>query len=116
MSEPPQKKDSLDEVLNKVDLSEKTEMGEVANNIFQKGAGRTNLTDDEVCLVFINNAIFKGLGLNHLNPVDSFMELKKSHNGWSTEKFVQSTSGLANMRSGGTFGMAIKEKLFSPRQ
>lgn len=106
---------SLDHVLDNVDLSEKTEMGEVANNIFQRGAGRTNLSEEEGALCFINDAIFKGLQLDDLNPVENFMEIKKSVKGWSTEKFVQGMGGITNSRSGGMLG-GIKDALFKPRQ
>ena len=51
--------ESLDEVLENVNLNEQTEMGEIASNMFKSGASRTNLSEDEVCLVFINDSIFK---------------------------------------------------------
>ena len=109
-------KENLDQVLDKVDLSQKTEMGEVAQNVFEAGAGRTNLSEDEICLVFINKLIFKGLNLQELDPTADFMELKKSLLVWSTEKFVEGLGGLQNQRSGGSFGSFVKEVLFRPKQ
>lgn len=108
------KEAELDDILSGVDLSEKTEMGEVANNVFKKGAGRTNLTEDQVTLVLINDLMFKGLGLDELNPAETFMELKKSLDGWSTQKFVEAVGGMNNQRSGGTFG-AVLGNAFKPR-
>ena len=109
------KESALDEVLDGIDLSEKTELGEVAQNIFSKGAGRTNLTDDEICLCLINDLIFKGLKMDKLNPVESFLELKKSQGGWSVNKMIEGVSGLANVRGGGMIGEGVKN-LFRPRQ
>lgn len=103
--------ESLDSVLSKVDLSEKTEMGEAAMHVFKTGKGRTNISNDEAILLFINKQIFSALGLDELDPTDDFIELKKSVEGWSTEKFVQVASGVQNQRAGGIMG-----KLFSPRQ
>lgn len=94
----------LDDMLRNMDLSEKTELGEVAQNIFHPGAGRTNLTDDEIALCLINDLVFKGLNMDDLNPVDKFIELKKSKQGWSVNKMVESVSGLAQVRSGGLVG------------
>ena len=106
--------ENLDEVLNKVDLSQKTEMGEVASNVFQSGAGRTNLNPDEVALVFINKLIFKGLNMEELDPTSDFMELKKSMDGWSTNKFIEGLGGVNQNRNGGTLG-GVLGGMFKPK-
>lgn len=106
--------DSLDEMLDKIDLSEKTEMGQVAEEIFKKGSGRSNISDDETGACFKCNVIFDTLGMQEDNPVDMFLELRKSKLGWATEKFVQSTSGMHDQRAGGMFGN-LRDKLFTPK-
>lgn len=112
--------EGLDDIMSKVDLNEKTELGEVAENVFRSSPSRSNISSDEHVLCWINQEIFNGLikkkgEFKDLNPVKSFLELKKSVNGWSTEKFVQSTAGVNDQRSGGLLG-SIKNSLFTPRQ
>ena len=106
--------EKLDDVIERFDLSESTELGEVAQNIFKNVAGRTNLTNDEICLCLINDLIFKGLKMDNLNPVNGFLELKKSQGGWSVNKMVESVGGMLNNRSGGLIGDGFKN-LFKPK-
>jgi len=107
---PPQQKGNIDDVLDKIDLNEKTEMEGVADQIFRSTPTRSNITPDEAAACFKCNAIFPTMGMDDENPVNGFLELKKSQSGWSTEKFVQATGGINEQRKGlmGTIG----DKLF----
>lgn len=106
-------KDRLESILQKLDINDKTETGEMALELFKNTAGRTNITQDEMVLLFINKAMFRGLGLDDLSPVDDFLELKKSVGGFAVQKFVEGVGGMANMRAGGSVGGWMRDRLFS---
>jgi len=112
MTQNPKPKDpeNIDDVLDKIDLNEKTEMEGMAEQIFKSTPTRSNITPDEASACFRCNAIFPTMGMGDENPVDGFLELKKSQLGWSTEKFVQAAGGVNDQRKGlmGTIG----DKLF----
>lgn len=108
-------KDNIEEIIENVNLTEKSEMEGVADQIFQSSPTRSNITHDETSACFKCNAIFPVMGMDDENPVSDFLELKKSQLGWSTEKFVQCTSGINDQRSGGMF-KELGSKLFKPNQ
>jgi len=102
--------DNLDDILKRANVNEKTEMGEVASELFANTPSRTNITQDEMTLLFVNKALFRGLGIAELSPVNDFIELKKSVGGWNVEQFVRSMGGLNEQRKG--FLGTMKDKLF----
>lgn len=113
-----QKQDStdLDQILSSGQLNEKTELEGVAEQIFKADRTRTKLLNGEVSMVFVTDIVFDCLGMKTQNPTNKFMELKKSENGWSTEKFVQTTQQTNDNRSGGSIGSWFKDRLFTPKQ
>jgi len=103
--------ENIDDVLASMDLSEKTEMGDLAENIHRARPSGSNLTPDETSANLICKMIFPMLGMK-TNISDVHLELVKSRGGWATEKVVQSTGGIQDQRSGGSMGGWMKEKLF----
>ena len=114
------KEEKLEGILGSIDLNEKTEMGEVADQLFRNTPSRSNISNDEFILLFINNAEFKGLGKRcpnfaALNPVNDFLEFKKSVGGWNVQMFVESAGGMQNSRAGGSIGGWFRDKLLTPK-
>jgi hypothetical protein len=107
-----EEKDSLDDVLSKVNLTEKNEFEAMAEQIHKETPSRSNISGDEASACFRCNVIFPAIGLDEENPVDMFLELKKSQLGWATEKFVQCTNGALAQKQG-MMG-ALGQKLFTP--
>jgi len=110
------KERTIDDELENIDLSEKTEMEGVAEQIFKEGDSRSNLFQEEIALILTCDLIFPVLGMDRHNPTGNFKNLAKSRKGWSTEKFVEAASRMQNSRSGGTMGGWMKERLFSQKQ
>lgn len=106
---------SIEEKLDGIDLSEKTEMGDFANQIHMQRPSGSNITDDEASAAFTCNIVFPVIGLSNRNPVSTFLELSKSRKGWATEKVVQGAGGIQNVRSGGSIGGWLKDRLFTPK-
>jgi len=105
----------LESLMDRVDLNEKTELQGVAHEIFLNKPARSNITHFEASACFVSNVIFPTLGMAEENPVNFFLELKKSQHGWATDKFVSAASGVQDIRSGGSMMMGLKEKLFGRR-
>ena len=103
---------TIDDEIKGMDLKEPTEYGEVAKEMFLNTPGRSNFTQDEMVLLFINKAMFKGLNMDDLSPVDDFIELKKSVGGWNVEMFVNGLSGINSVRTGGGFMSRMGDALF----
>lgn len=114
-NKPPQQEESIEDVLDKVDLSEKTEMEGVADQVFKPGSARTLLDNEEISNILICDVVMTSLGLDDVNPTNNFKELKKSLGGWSTEQFVRAASGIQDQRAGGGFMNGIKG-LFTPKK
>jgi len=106
--------DNLDDVLNNVDLSEKTEMGDFAEQIHQPRQSGSNINPDESGAVIICKMVFPALGMRN-NIADTFLEVSKSRHGWATEKVVQGAGGMQNQRSGGSIGGWLKDRMFTPK-
>ncbi len=111
-----QEKEDLESIMDNVDMSEKSELQGVAHEIFLNTPSRSNITHFEASACFVSNVIFPTLGMAEENPVNFFLELKKSQNGWSTDKFVHAASGIQDIRSGGSIMMGMKEKLFGKKE
>ena len=107
-------KDNLDELMENIDLTEKTELQGVADEMFTAGTTRTKISPDEVGATFVTGIVFKALGMGELDPTNRFLELKKSEDGFSTEKFVQAVGGQMEQRSGSGFFNRIKGALMPP--
>ena len=108
--------DGIDDLVNNVSLNEKTELEGVADQVFRNEAGRTKLNDIEISACFVTKIVFSSLGMSNDDPTSKFLELKKSHEGWNMDKFVEATGGAQNARSGGVFGGFLKDRLFTPKQ
>ena len=115
MKPKPEPEENLDDVLNNVDLSEKTEMGDFADQIHRARQSGSNISLDESGSVIICKMVFPVLGMSN-NIADTFMEVAKSRGGWATEKVVQGAGGIQNTRSGGSIGGWMKDRLFTPKQ
>lgn len=107
-------KENLDKVLDNIDLSDKTEMGDFAEQVHQPRPSGSNINSDEGSAVVICKTVFPVLGMSN-NIADTFMDVAKSRGGWATEKVVQGASGIQDMRSGGSIGEWFKHRLFTPK-
>ena len=107
---------SLDEEIEGLDLTEKTEMEGLAEQVFRTGDERTNIHPAELGLIMACDVHFNSLGIPESNPTNNFKKLAKSRMGWSTNKLIEGLGGVNNMRSGGQFGQFMKERLFTPKQ
>lgn len=106
---------AIDDLVDNVSLTEKTELEGVADQVFKNEAGRTKLSEAEISACFVTKIVFESLGMKQDDPTDQFLELKKSHDGWNMNKFVEATGGAQNARSGGMLGGFLKDRLFTPR-
>lgn len=109
-----QQNENIEELVENMDLTDKTEMGEFAEQIHRARPSGSNVTAEESGAVVQCKIIFPVLGMKN-NIADMFMEVAKSRGGWATEKVVQGAGGIQNQRSGGTFGGWIKDRLFTPK-
>lgn len=110
-----QEPEPLDDIIENMDLSDKTEMGEFADQIHKPRQSGSNITTEESSASLVCKMVFPVLGMNQGNIVDTFLELSKSRNGWATEKVVQGAGGIQNQRAGGSIGGWMKDKLFTPK-
>ena len=108
--------ENIDDKIEGMDLSEKTEMGDFADQIHKERPSGSNINDDEGSAVLICKTIFPLLGMKDNNIADTFMEVAKSRHGWATEKVVEGAGGIQNQRSGGSIGGWLKDRLFTPKQ
>lgn len=106
--------ESIDEIVDGLDLSEKTEMGDFADQIHKPRPSGSNITPDENSAVIICKTVFPVLGMTN-NIADVFLETAKSRGGWATEKVVQGAGGIQNTRAGGSIGSWMKDRLFTPK-
>lgn len=95
-----------------VDLSEKTELQGVAHEVFLNKPSRSNITHFEASACFVCNVIFPTLGMGEKNPVNQFLDLKKSQGGWATHQFVSAAGGAQEMRA----GAGMMNKLFGKKE
>jgi len=109
------KDDNIDDVLEGMDLSEKTEMGDFADQIHRRRESGSNINPDESSAVVVCKMVFPVLGMSD-NIADTFLEVAKSRQGWATEKVVQGAGGIQNNRSGGSLGGWLKDRMFTPKQ
>lgn len=108
------KEENIDDILEGIDLSEKTEMGDFAEQIHRARPSGSNLTPDETSANLVCQIVFPVLGMVD-NISQKHLELAKSRGGWATEKVVQGAGGIQNTRSGGSIGGWMKERLFTPK-
>ena len=106
--------ENLDDVLRNTDLSEKTEMGDFADQIHKPRQSGSNITLDESSNIIICKVVFPVIGMRN-NIADIFMEVAKSRQGWATEKVVQGAGGIQNQRSGGSIGGWLKDRMLTPK-
>jgi len=106
--------ENIDDLIEGIDLSEKTEMGDFAEQIHKPRSSGSNISMDENSAIIICKTVFPVLGMTN-NIADVFLETAKSRGGWATEKIVQGAGGIQNTRSGGSIGGWMKERLFTPK-
>ncbi len=104
------KKSTLDEIMS-ASLEEKTELGEVAKEFNTSTPSSSNLTNDEFRLVWRSKNILRKMSPNSVNIINEFVDMKRSVNGWNTNKKVEALTGIQQQRSGSGF----VEKLFKPK-
>lgn len=102
---------ALEDELKEINLNQQSELQGVAQELFEDKQDvktgkssidmKTNLDNDEVGLILINDAIFKIIGLEDLSPTGQFKRLASSRQGWKTEAFVRTAQGQSEMRNGG---------------
>lgn len=102
--------ENLDEVISKVDLSEKTELGEVGKQFNENTPNSSNISQHQSILIWKTKSTLKGLGYQDLDFTDDFIALQKSVGGWNTEKKVEAITGIQKQRGGG-----FMERLFAPK-
>ena len=108
------KEENIDDVLEGMDMSEKTEMGDFADQIHKPRSSGSNISSDENSAIIICKTVFPVLGMTN-NIADVFLETAKSRGGWATEKIVQGAGGIQNTRAGGSIGGWMKDRLFTPK-
>ena len=108
------KEPTLDEVLSKVDLSEKTELGEVTKEFSENKPSSSNLTSDEQKLTWRAKGIYSKYPKT-LKMISDYIDLKRSVQGWNTQKKVEAITGIQQQRSGGMLSQAWN-KMMTPRQ
>lgn len=108
------KTDNIEEMLNKAseNLSDKTELGEVTKEFSENKPSASNMTNDEMRLVWRGKNILKHMSPGAAEMIDEFIDLKRSVKGWNTDKKVEAIGGVQERRSGTGF----MNKLFGPKQ
>ena len=115
MSEPERVNEkSLDDVLKGVDLSEKTEMGEVTKEFSENKPSSSNLTSDEHKLTWRAKGIYNKYPKT-LKMISDYVDSKRSVLGWNTTQKVAAITGIQQQRSGGMLSNAWN-KMMTPRQ
>ena len=105
--------ENLDDVLRNVDLSEKTEMGEVVKEFSENKPSASNLTSDEFRLTWRAKSILRRLSPSSTIIIDDFVDGKRSVDGWNTSRKVEAITGIQQQRTG-MMGRFIDA--FKPRQ
>jgi len=101
---------NLDDVLEKVDLSEKTELSEVAKEFGENKPGSSNLSSDEHKLVWRAKNILNRLSPSSKDIIDDYVDSKRSVGGWNVQKKVEAITGIQQQRQG--WGGRMMEKMF----
>lgn len=107
-------KDDLEAIMNKAaeNINERSELGEVTKEFSDNKPSASNLSGDEMRLVWRGKNILKEMSPESADIIDEFVDLKRSVKGWNTDKKVQAIGGVQEGRSGTGF----MNKLFGPRQ
>jgi hypothetical protein len=106
--------ENLDDVLKGVDLSDKTEMGEVTKEFSENKPSSSNLTSDEQKIIWRLQFILGVVSPQNLKLINNYIDSRRSVAGWNTEMKVQAISGIQQQRSGGMLSNAWN-KLMTPR-
>ena len=115
MTKQEEKEENLDDLLKKADLTEKTELGEVTKEFSINKPSSSNLTEDEMKLLWRAESILEGLGaVDSLKILTRYIDLKRSVRGWNTEQKVAAITGVQQQRAG--FGGKIMETMFGQRK
>ena len=107
------KDDNLDELMQNIDLSEKTELGEVTKEFSENKPSSSNLSNDEFRLVWRAKSILKVLSPKSAGIIDDFVDMKRSVGGWNTHQKVSAITGIQQQRTG--FGEKFAD-FFRPKQ
>jgi len=96
-------KEDLEELMKQATsgLTETTELGEVTKEFNRNTPSASNLTSDEMRLVWRGKNILKHMSPESAEMIDEFIDLKRSVKGWNTDKKVDAISGIREGRSGG---------------
>lgn len=105
--------ENLDDVLQNVDLSEKTELGEVTREFSENRPSSSNLTSDEFRLVWRARSILRVLSPKSEAIITDFVDMKRSVDGWNTNRKVEAITGVQQQRTG--FGQKFMD-MFRPQQ
>lgn len=108
-----ERRPSLDEMINS-ENAPKSDYGELGRQFDKNTPNSSNLTSDEQKLVWRANSILRRLSPKSMEIIKDFVDLKRSVNGWNTEKKVQALTGVSNNKQG--VGGKFLDKLFTPRQ
>jgi len=100
---------TLEKDLDEISLREKSELEGVAEQLFDDSTKdgkssidlKTNLHDEEIGLCLVNDAIFKLIEMPELSPTAQFKRLVSSRDGWKTNKFVETATGVKDQRESG---------------
>jgi hypothetical protein len=105
--------DDLEKLMSKAaeGINEKTELGEVTKEFSENKPSASNLSSDEMRLVWRGQNILKHMSPKSAQIITEFIDLKRSVKGWNTDKKVEAIAGAQNQRSGN----GIMQKLFSPK-
>jgi len=103
---------TLDDMLAR-GLGDQSEMGEVTKEFSENKPSSSNLTPDEFRLVWRGESILEELSPSSVKIVNRFVDMKRSVNGWNTDKKVQAITGIQEQRTGG-MGQFMKG-LLGPR-
>lgn len=105
------KEENLEDAIKGVDLSEKTELGEVTKEFGENKPSSSNLTSDEHKLTWRAKGIYSKYPKT-LKLISDYIDSKRSVKGWNTEKKVEAIVGVKQDRGGNN----MLTKLFSPKQ
>jgi len=95
--------EDLEEMMNRATegLTESSELGEVTKEFNVQSPSSSNLTIDEMRLVWRGKHILQHMSPSSASIIDAFIDLKKSVSGWNTNRKVDAISGIRDQRSGG---------------
>jgi len=93
-------------------INERSELGEVTKEFNQNKPSASNLSADEMRLVWRGKNILKHMSPQSSMMIDEFIDLKRSVRGWNTDKKVQAIGGIQEQRS----GQGVMNKLFANRR